>query len=189
VTAGSGEFAATAGRCEKTTRALGLGCRAQAEQEIHRSRCLSLGYIGAAQRQKARRKRDLGPTRLERSAACLEAICGIFQQWPSAFVLALRRGEHAVSALGEGAQRRSSDQVLDFAECLEARRRLIELPECDSRMDEQLECRSAAKVPVLGHLAQQSLEKLDGAERVAAVERQGGSAELCARPCTRLIEE
>jgi hypothetical protein len=50
-------------------------------------------------------------------------------------VLALRRGEHAISALGEGAQRRSSDQVLDFAECPEARRRLVELPERDSRME------------------------------------------------------
>ncbi len=85
---------------------------------------------------KARRKLDPGPTRLERSTAHLEAICSIFQQWPSEFVLPLRRCEHAVSALGEGAQRDSSDQVRDLAECLEACRRLVELPARDSRTDE-----------------------------------------------------
>ena len=179
-----------AGRDEETTRPLSLGCRAELDQRIHGGGRLAFGYIGATQRNEARCELDprpvpprMGrrfarsdPRRPRAAAEPLRARPAPRRACPSARSARARSGD-------------SSDQTLDLAERLEARRRLVELPARNSRTDEQFERRErgrASGAPVAGAAVAREARR-----RGASLRRRvpGGSAELCTRACTRLIEQ
>ena len=121
--------------------------------------------------------------------AALEAIDRVLEQRASAIVIAAGAREHPLGQIGGCRQRRRADVPLHLAERLDRRARLLELALRGPGVDEQLERRRTIEAAVRGQLPQQPLEQLRRLQRLPAVERQAGTAEVGLRRGARLVEQ